>query len=397
MRMVCGALRAITFWLERSASTARACRSRSPNAAAIADISLSSPTAWEGTRLPVAGGKLQERVMSQGRASHPDAVGACSADLEKPARAGEVSSGDLQIGPRFSYRKLERLWWALIRTTFESWWNDNCLRLGASLAFYTVFSTAPLLIIAVLIVGLVYGDDAAQGRIAEQLQGVMGQDAARGVQAMIATAQRTHGLQATILSMLALFIGASGAFSDLQSGLNVIWKARTKRLDSWWMTVRNRALSYVMVLCIGVLILSLLVISSAAAAFWESAWRHAPLSGTVVHTVNFAAMLAVETSLFALIFKFLPDAHIAWKDVWLGAFVTAVLFAVGNLLTGIYLRSSAIASAYGAAGSPAIFLLWAYYSALMLYLGAEFTQVYARLFGSQIGPESYVEEVPPSD
>ncbi len=269
------------------------------------------------------------------------------------------------------------------------------MRLAASLAFYATFSTAPLLIVAVLIVGLVYGDAAAQGRIAEQLQGVMGQDAAHGVQTLIASAHRSHSRsRATIVSMIILLVGASSAFSELQSALNVIWKVRPKKSASWWMTVRNRALTYVMVLCIGILILALTAVNSTISAVWESAGGEARLSSTVVHGLNFAGMLAVEMFLFAMIFKFLPDAHIAWMDVWLGAFVTALLFAVGNMLIGLYLRYSAVASAYGAAGSLAVFLVWAYYSALMLYLGAEFTQSYARMFGSQIIPESHAEEVP---
>jgi membrane protein len=275
-------------------------------------------------------------------------------------------------------------WSALLRETFVAWWNDNALRLGASLAFYSVFSIAPCLIFAVLIVGLVYGNDAAAGRIAEQLQGVMGPDAARGVQSLIATAHRTSsGSRATMLSVLALFVGASSAFSELQSALNMIWKVQPKPSARWWISLRNRALTYVMVLFSGLLILGLLILSSAATVVWQSVNGGLPLASTGVHALNFGTTLLVETLMFAMIFKLLPDVRIAWRDVWLGALVTAVLFATGNMLIGLYLRSSAIESAYGAAGSLAVFLLWTYYSALIIYLGAEFTHTYVGMFGSR--------------
>jgi membrane protein len=240
------------------------------------------------------------------------------------------------------------------------------------------------LIFAVMIVGLWYGEDAAAGHVAEQLQGVMGPDAARGVQSLIATAHRTgSGSRATILSIILLFVGASSAFSELQSALNLIWKVPPKPASRWWVGLRNKALTYVMVLFSGVLILGLLILSSAATSLWESVNGGVPLASTAVHALNFATTLLVETLMFAMIFKLLPEVRIAWRDVWLGALVTAVLFAVGNMLIGLYLRSSAIESAYGAAGSLAVFLLWTYYSALIIYLGAEFTHTYVRMFGSR--------------
>jgi membrane protein len=289
----------------------------------------------------------------------------------------------------------EQTWRSVLRTTVVSWWSDNAPRLGASLAFYAIFSAAPLLIVAVLIVGLAYGPDAAEGHIAEQLKGVMGEDAARGVQILIVqTHQASGGPLATALSIVALLVGASSAFIELQSALNVVWKVRPKPAASWWMTIKHRALAYVLVICIGVLILGLLVASSSVTAVWQVISDRPPLAGAMAQAFNFLSVLVVETFLFAMIFKFLPDAHIAWRDVWLGSMVTATLVGVGNQLIGFYLGSIAFRSAYGAAGSLAIFLLWTYYSALMFYLGAEFTQVYARTFGSHIVPESNAEEVP---
>jgi len=284
--------------------------------------------------------------------------------------------------------------WSLIKAAFAGWWNDNAPRLGASLAFYSLFSVAPLLVFAVMLVGLFFGPEAAEGRVAEQMQGIMGHDAARGLQTMIASVHQRGGSPwATALSVAALLFGASGVLTELQSALNLIWKVRPKPTLSWWQTIRSRALTYLMVFIIGALFVALLVLSSAVTATWELVGSDLPFSGRLAHALNYLVTLLVETILLAMVFKFLPDAEIAWKDVWIGAFVTAVLFAIGNLLIGLYLGSSTVQTGYGAAGSLAIFLLWTYYSAQIVYLGAEFTQVYARRCGSKIIPQSSAEDI----
>ena len=284
--------------------------------------------------------------------------------------------------------------WDLVKATFISWWSDNAPRLGASLAFYALFSVAPLLVFAVMLVGLFYGPEAAQGRVAEQMQGIMGDEPAQALQSLIASFHRSGGSPwATALSTAALLFGASGVLTELQAALNQIWKVRPKPTAPWLQTIRNRALTYLMVFVIGALFVALLLLSSAVTASWELVGSELPFSGNLAHAINYLVTLMIETILLALVFKLLPDAEIAWKDVWIGAFVTAILFAIGNLLIGLYLGSSTVKTAYGAAGSLAVFLLWTYYSAQIVYLGAEFTQVYARRCGSKIIPQAGAEEI----
>jgi membrane protein len=289
-------------------------------------------------------------------------------------------------------QRLEPSWWNLIQQTFVAWSRDNVSRLGASLAYYAVFSVAPLFVFAVMVVGMIYGAAAAEGRIAQELDGVMGKEAAGGVQAMVAAMHRdTAGPLATVLSIGALMFGASGAFNDLRYGLNIVWKVRPSATAPWWFTLQKRLLAFGLVLLVGVLFLAMLVFTSFVQAAWQWVEGYVPFSGRVAVWLNYGVVVVVETVLFALIFKYLPDGKIAWGDVWLGALVTSLLFGVGNALIGLYFAHSTIGSAYGAAGSLAIFLLWAYYSAQILYLGAEFTQTYARMYGSQIEPEKHAE------
>ncbi len=288
---------------------------------------------------------------------------------------------------------IEPSWWNLIKQTGLSWWQDNCARMGASLAYYAVFSITPLLVLAVMIVGAVYGTAAAEGRIAEELEGVMGSDAARGVQAMIAAAQKRGGTWTPIISIGAALFGASVAFNELRFALNAIWKVRPKPSAHWLYTVKDRLLTFALVLFAGALFLALMVLTSATQAAWSWIEPYLPFSSTLAGWINYGVTLLVETVLFAMVFRYLPDAKIAWRDVLLGAAVTAVLFGAGNALLGIYFTHHAVGSAYGAAGSLAIFLLWAYYSAQIVYLGAEFTQVYARMYGSAIRPDKHAEEL----
>ncbi len=290
--------------------------------------------------------------------------------------------------------ELEPSAWNLLKQTLLAWWRDNCARMGASLAYYAVFSTAPLLVFAVMIVGAIYGNAAAEGQIASELAGVMGQEAAGGVQAMVSAVRHDQsGPLATVLSLGALLFGASAAFGELRYALNIIWKVRPKPSAHWWYAVRDRLLIFLLVLLVGFLFLAMLVASSALSVAWEYVSAYVPFSNRAARWINYGVTMLVETILFAVIFKYLPDGRIAWKDIWLGAFVTSLLFGVGNTLISLYFGHSTMASAYAAAGSLAIFMLWAYYSAQIVYLGAEFTQVYARMYGSRIRPASYAERV----
>jgi membrane protein len=237
------------------------------------------------------------------------------------------------------------------------------------------------------VVGLVFGQDAARGRIDEQIQGLVGQDAEKAIEEMIAGSQnQSSGILAGILGITALLFGATGVFSELHDALNTIWEVEPKPQSTVMAFIKSRFLSFTLVLGIGFLLLVSLVISaglSAVGAFFASALPGAELLWQLVHLI---ISLATFSTLFAMMFKVLPDAEIAWRDVWIGAVATAVLFTIGKFLIGFYLGAGALSSTYGAAGALVIILVWVYYSAQILFLGAEFTQVYARRFGSRIVP-----------
>lgn len=271
------------------------------------------------------------------------------------------------------------------------------MRLGAALAYYAVFALSPILVLAVLVVGLVYGEDAAAGRVADELQTVMTPDAAQAVQGIIANAHAGGGGLWTFVSLAVALFAASATFAELRMGLNKVWKVRPKPSAHWWHAVRNRLLAFGLVVLVGVLFLAVMILTSVTQAAWGRLESYLPFSSSAAAWINYAVTLVLLTALFALTFRYLPDAVIAWRDVWLGALVTSMLFGLGNAALSIYFRYSAVGSAYGAAGSLVIFMLWAYYSAIIMYLGAEFTQVYARMYGSQIAPEEHAELAEPDD
>ena len=278
----------------------------------------------------------------------------------------------------------------LLRDTVSEWKADNAARLGAALAFYSLFSMAPLLIIVISLAGLVFGQDAAQGRIVEQLQGLVGRDAAQSIEMMIgSTRSPAPSIIAAVAGLVTLLLGASGVFGQLQDALNVIWNAPPRPAPTILQVIRQRFLSFAMVLGTGFLLLVSLVLSAALAALNDSLGRLMATSAPVLQVIQFLISFAVITLMFALIFKLLPDVRIAWSDVWIGAAATSLLFTIGKSLIGLYLGKSSIASTYGAAGSIVIILLWVYYSAQILFLGAELTQVYANRYGSRL---SYVEK-----
>jgi membrane protein len=276
--------------------------------------------------------------------------------------------------------------WSLIKESVVAWIDDYAPSMGAALAYYTVFSIAPLLIIAIAVAGLVFGQEAAQGEIVGQLRGVIGDEGAVAVQGMLkSVSEPAHGVIATVVSVLTLVVGATTVFAELQSALDRIWRVPAPREKSGiWNLLRTRLLSFGMVLGLGFLLLVSLVVSAALSAF--SKWWGGFLNGweALLQVLDFSVSFAIVTGLFGMIYKFMPRAHIAWRDVWIGAAVTALLFTIGKLLIGLYLGKTSVASGFGAAGSLVVLLVWVYYSAQIFLLGAEFTWVYARRHGSRL-------------
>jgi membrane protein len=275
----------------------------------------------------------------------------------------------------------------LFKDTFSNWNKDHAPRLGAALAYYTVFSLGPLLIIVIAIAGLVFGAEAAQGQIVGQMQGLVGEQGAVFIQAAIESAsQPRSSVIASVIGIVTLLLGALGVFAQLQDALNVIWDVTPKPDRGWRGLIEDRLLSFSMILVVGFLLLVSLLASTALAAFFKYVGGVVPMTAVVAEGVNFFVSFAVITLLFALIFKYLPDARIAWSNVWIGAAMTALLFTIGKVILGIYLGNSAVSSAYGAAGSLVVVLVWVYYSAQILFFGAEFTKVYANRYGAGIIP-----------
>jgi membrane protein len=274
----------------------------------------------------------------------------------------------------------------LLKQTYAEWRDDQCPMLGAALSYYTLFSLAPLLLIAVALAGRLFGEDAARGRVVEQLQDTMGPTAAQAIEAMLVNArQRDSGILATLIGVGVLFFGAASVFLQLQTALNAAWDIPPKPGRGILGLIKDRMLAFGLVLVIGFLLLTSMVLSAALAGFsgYLDEWTFG-LTGRILNeTVSFA----IATVLFALIYKFLPEAEIAWKDVWVGGAITSLLFTIGKALLGLYLGRSTVASMYGAAGSLVVILLWVYYSAQIVLFGAEFTQVYANRYGSRIVPE----------
>jgi membrane protein len=278
---------------------------------------------------------------------------------------------------------MKRLW-GLIKPTYEQWAAHNAPKMGASLAYYTVLSLAPILIVVVSVIGFVLGPKAAEGQVVGQIQQMVGNNGAQAIQTVLAHANHpASGIISSIIGLITLFIGASGVFSELRDSLNTIWDVPATNTSSFTnsgllTTARKRALSFGMVLAIGFLLLVSLVISTALAAAGKYAGQILPISAGLLELMNFFVSVLVITVLFALIFKFLPDVHVSWRDVWIGAFATSVLFTVGKILLGLYIGWASVGSVYGAAGSLVVVLVWVYYSAQIFLFGAEFTHVYSK-------------------
>jgi membrane protein len=277
--------------------------------------------------------------------------------------------------------------WALIKDTFSEWGEDKAPRLSAALAYYTAFSLAPILVIVIAIVGLVLDRGTVQESVIQQVGGLAGSGGADLIRTMLEASQDFgSNLIAMIIGIVALIFGATGVFGALQDALNTMWEVAPKPKQGILGFIKSRFFSFAMVIVVGFLLLVSLVISAALVALNE--WSLALLPGfeVVFQILNVITSFLVITLLFALLFKYVPDAEIKWRDVWLGAAITALLFSIGKQAIGLYLGNSDPGSKFGGAGALVIILLWVYYSAMILFLGAEFTQVYANTFGSKVVP-----------
>ena len=266
----------------------------------------------------------------------------------------------------------------LLAESYTNFSNDKGSRMAAALSYYTVFSIAPLLIITIAIAALVLGHEGATYQISTQLKSLLGPSGATAVQTMVESANRpATGKFAVVVGFVILLFGASGVFGELQDSLNTIWKVPPAKTGGLWLTIKNRFISFSMVLGIGFLLLVSLILSAALAAVGNIIHDVLPYQ-IVGEILNFIVSIAMISLLFGMIFKVLPDLPIAWRDVGLGAVVTAFLFTIGKFALGLYLGRSAVTSSYGAAGALAVVLLWSYYSSMILLFGAEFTAVYSR-------------------
>jgi membrane protein len=288
----------------------------------------------------------------------------------------------------------------LLKLSYQDWKDDKASRLSAALAYYTMFSLAPMLLIILAVTSLFWSRDAVQAQVLNQVEGLVGAEGRTFISDMLTSATSpARGIFATIVGIITLLFGALGVFNELHNALNTIWEVEEEEEQEQGFVgaikkiLFGRLLSFGMILGIGFLLLVSLVISAGLSAVQETMGNAIPLSEILWQIINLIISIGVITVLFAFIFKFLPDAEIAWRDVWLGAFVTALLFSLGKFLIGLYLGNSTVGSSFGAAGSLVLLLLWIYYSAQILLFGAEFTQVYANNFGSKIVPEG--EEAAP--
>ena len=289
-----------------------------------------------------------------------------------------------ESGSGLQWRNM-RTWWTLLKEAFEKWSADKAPRLGAALSYYTVFSLVPLLVLAISIAGLVFGTEAAQQAIMAQIESLVGPQSAAAIKQMLQIAQKpSSGALASAIAVVTLLLGASGVFAQLQDALNTVWGVEPKAGRGLWGTIKDRLFSLMAVLGTGFLLLVSLVLSAALAAFGKMFQGRLPGHEGLLHLADLAISFGVITLLFAMMFKLLPDAKIAWRDVWIGAGLTSVLFTVGKFAIGMYLGKADVGSAYGAAGSLVILLVWVYYSSQILLYGAEFTSVYANRYGSRI-------------
>ena len=303
------------------------------------------------------------------------------AQAEADQSAAEGVKDAVETSSRWSWAT----WWSLIKASVGAWVDDYAPSMGAALSYYTVFSLAPLLVIVVSVAGLVFGAEAVRGELYGQLDGLMGAEAAKGVQDMLASVSKpSTGAFGAVVGVVVLLIGATTVFGELQDALDRIWRAPARPKSSGlWTLVRTRLLSFGMILGVAFLLAVSLVLSAGISALgkwwggWFQGWE------LVAQVINAVVGFALTTAVFALIYKLIPRVKVGWGDVWVGAAVTALLFTVGRLLIGLYIGKTGVASGFGAAGSVVVVFVWVYYSAQIFLVGAEFTWVYAQRLGSQ--------------
>lgn len=281
----------------------------------------------------------------------------------------------------------------IIKEVFKEFSADNIVKYSASLAYYTVFSIAPLFVLITTLFGFLFGKNAMQGQVYQQLNKFVGSKAALQIQDIIMNIHLSkNSFFATVLSAIVLVIGATSIFGEIQDSINKIWGLRIKKRKVWWKLILTRLLSFSLILSIGIIMILSIVLNTAVAAFGKFIGKFiANYSIYFIQVADSVLSLIVLSILFALVFKILPDARIRWRDVLFGGFITAILFTIGKLGISFYVSKSNITSLYGAAGSIIILMIWVYYSSIILYLGAEFTKVFAKLYGENLLPNEYAE------
>ena len=286
----------------------------------------------------------------------------------------------------------------LMKQTVSEWIDQDVSSMGAALAFYTLFAIAPLFVIVLAMAGFWFGEEAARRELFSQVSGLVGSEGGEAIQALVSAANKPKtGAWATVIAVATLFVGATGVFVQLQDALNSVWGVRRAPGRGLRNFIKDRLLSFALIVGIGFLLLVSLVLSAGLSALDKFMVGLLPVEETIWQGINFVVSFGVITLLFAMIFKVLPDVKIAWRDVWIGAIITALLFNLGKLLLGLYLGRSSVSSAYGAAGSLVIVLLWVYYSAQILFFGAKFTQIYSNRYGSHLEPVPGAEAVTPKE
>jgi len=283
--------------------------------------------------------------------------------------------------------------WELLRDSFFEFLRHRVMKLSAALAYYTIFSIAPMLVVIISLGDIFYGKEALQGTVFSQIQSFVGPESALQIQKFIKNIRLSGGSEiATIIGVITLFIGATGVFSEIQDSINLIWGLKVKPEKSWIKLLLNRLISFSMVVSLGFILLVTLIINGVLSIISDKLIQFLPeLAVYLTYWINSGLIFIVTTLLFAIIFKVLPDARIHWKDVLVGSVFTTLLFLIGKYVIGLYLGKSSVLSVYGTAGSVILILLWVNYSAIILYYGAEFTHTYARRFGRKISPNQYAE------
>src|SRR3954447_12603375 len=280
-------------------------------------------------------------------------------------------------------------WWKLTTKTYTEWSEDRALRFSAALAYYAVFSITPVLVIAIAVAGVLFGEQAARGEILQQLSNLLGEKAAAEIQGLIqAASNKPKSAIATALGIVTLLVGASGVFGQLKDALNTIWGVRIKPGAAITDFIRDYLVSFGMVLAVGFLLIVSLIVTTAMQAVTHYMTALLPISALTAPLTELGS-LALMSLLFAMIYKALPDVQLQWRDVWTGAIVTGILFTAGKYLIGLYLATSSVASSFGAAGALILVLVWIYYSTVIFFFGAEFTKVYSRECGRGVKPSKH--------